>query len=70
MTAPEYEYSDVEICPGGPMLVRGRQTVTGVDGEQHTTPGPLTAVCRCGKSAQVPWCDGTHKLLPEHRRPD
>jgi CDGSH-type Zn-finger protein len=69
VSAPEYEHAEVELCPGGPMLVRGEHTIRGVDGAVHRTSGPLTAVCRCGKSAAAPWCDGTHKLLPEDKRP-
>jgi CDGSH-type Zn-finger protein len=66
---PTYEHSDVVICPGGPMLLRGEQLVTDDDGAVHRTTRPVTAVCRCGKSAVRPWCDGTHKLLPEKARP-
>lgn len=69
MSAAEYEHSDIELCPGGPMLVRGEHTVRGVGGGTVRTKGPLSAVCRCGKSGSAPWCDGTHKLLPEHLRP-
>ena len=57
------------LCPGGPMLVRGDHVVEDADGVQHRTTRPVSAVCRCGKSAISPWCDGTHKLLPEGMRP-
>ena len=59
----------VELCPGGPMLVRGELVVRDEDGVEHTTRRPVTAVCRCGKSSLRPWCDGTHKELPPKLRP-
>jgi CDGSH-type Zn-finger protein len=55
---------DVVLCPGGPMLLRGQHVVEDDTGARHTTTRPVTAVCRCGQSARLPWCDGTHKVLP------
>jgi len=69
MSTREYEHAEVEVCPGGPLLVRGEQTVQTFDGDEYRTCGPLTALCRCGKSASAPLCDGTHKLLPPEKRP-
>ena len=63
------EHPDVVLCPGGPMLLRGRHVVEDSEGGTHRTTRPVSAVCRCGKSAAAPWCDGTHKLLPEKQRP-
>lgn len=60
---------DVVLCPGGPMLLRGDHVVQDADGVEHRTSRPVSAVCRCGRSALAPWCDGTHKLLPQDRRP-
>lgn len=61
--------SDVLLCPGGPMLLRGDHVVEDDDGTRHPTTRPVSAVCRCGRSADRPWCDGTHKLLPAELRP-
>ena len=69
MTVPEFDHADVELCPGGPLLLRGEHVVRDAEGRIHQATGPLSAVCRCGKSAARPWCDGTHKLLPEDKRP-
>ena len=70
MSAPEFEHPDVVLCPGGPMLLRGRRrTVQDAEGRVHVTTRPVSAVCRCGKSATKPWCDGTHKVIPEKNRP-
>jgi len=62
-------HADVMMCPGGPMLLRGRQFVVDEAGEVHRTTRPVSAVCRCHRSGSKPWCDGTHKSLPEKLRP-
>jgi CDGSH-type Zn-finger protein len=70
MSQPEhFDHPDVVICSGGPMLLRGDHLVADADGELHRTTRPVSAVCRCGKSANQPWCDATHKVLPEKLRP-
>lgn len=47
----------------GPLLVRGDFTLQTPDG-QVIEPGRGTiALCRCGKSASKPFCDGTHKAI-------
>jgi CDGSH-type Zn-finger protein len=51
------------------MLLRGDHVVEDAEGRRHATTRPVSAVCRCGKSATAPWCDGTHKLLPADKRP-
>lgn len=65
----EFQHPDVVICAGGPLLLRGKHLVEDADGHTHTTSRPVSAVCRCGKSANQPWCDGTHKVLPDRRKP-
>lgn len=52
----------VEVVAGGPVLLRGADTVTGPDGEEHPVRRPVVAVCVCGFSQRAPWCDGTHKV--------
>jgi CDGSH-type Zn-finger protein len=51
------------------MLLRGAHVVEDDEGVEHPTHRPVSAVCRCGKSASKPWCDGTHKVLPPKQRP-
>lgn len=64
MSAQEFEHHDVVLCPGGPMLVRGAKSVQDADGHVHPVERPVVAVCRCLKSSRLPWCDGTHKVIP------
>lgn len=69
MSAPPTPRPDVVVCPGGPLLLRGDHVIDDADGVQHRTTRLVSAVCRCGRSATQPWCDGTHKVLPERLRP-
>jgi CDGSH-type Zn-finger protein len=50
----------VTIYPDGPLVVRGDVEIREVDGttlvSRHTV-----ALCRCGRSALKPFCDGSHK---------
>jgi CDGSH-type Zn-finger protein len=55
----------VRVCPGGPLLVRGADTVRDEAGEEHEVTRPVVALCACGKSARKPWCDSTHKSIPD-----
>jgi CDGSH-type Zn-finger protein len=55
----------VRMCPGGPMLVRGADSVVDDAGEHHPVTRPVVAVCTCGKSSRKPWCDSTHKAIPK-----
>ncbi|MFY0409574.1 CDGSH iron-sulfur domain-containing protein [Solicola sp. PLA-1-18] len=58
-----------QVCPGGPLLVRGAEQVVAVDGSVHEVLRPVVALCRCAVSTRAPWCDGAHKMLPPARRP-
>lgn len=51
---------EVTPSPNGPLLVRGALEVVSGTGR---TVGKITtvALCRCGGSANKPYCDGTHK---------
>jgi CDGSH-type Zn-finger protein len=46
------------------MLVRGATSIQDADGTVHPVERPVVALCRCEKSSRLPWCDGTHKLIP------
>jgi len=53
-TAP----TTVTALPDGPLLLRGDLRVE-VDGVEVAET--RAALCRCGRSAVKPWCDGSHE---------
>jgi len=55
----------VRVVPDGPVLVRGADTIRDENGNDHEVTRPVVAVCACGKSARKPWCDSTHKAIPD-----
>lgn len=50
---------NVEVKKNGPLLVHGSITVKQKDGSELDRER-VTAFCRCGASANKPFCDGTH----------
>ncbi|MBT8254859.1 MAG: hypothetical protein HKN00_09155 [Flavobacteriaceae bacterium] len=50
----------VAVMENGPLLVHGTITVSGIDGNEEQKK-KTTAFCRCGASANKPYCDGAHK---------
>lgn len=52
----------VEVMANGPLLVHGQLEITGSDGQKETKDR-TTAFCRCGASANKPYCDGAHKKI-------
>ena len=49
----------VEVMKNGPLLVYGILKVTDKEGKSEVK-NKTTAFCRCGKSNNKPYCDGTH----------
>lgn len=56
---PETTGTNVEVTPNGPLLVKGNITIKDRDGNTLTRQH-VTAFCRCGHSANKPFCDGSH----------
>jgi CDGSH-type Zn-finger protein len=56
---------EVVITPyrDGPLLVRGPFTLADQDGNVIEVGRRTVALCRCGKSRNRPFCDGTHQLI-------
>lgn len=49
----------VEVAPNGPLMVYGNIKVKDAQGVE-TDKFKVTAFCRCGASANKPYCDGSH----------
>ncbi len=56
------EMVKIEIRPNGPYVVTGPIELTGPDGNPvELEPGKQRVfLCRCGMSAEKPFCDGSH----------
>ncbi len=52
----------VTVTKGGPLLVKGALTIELANGEIGEKTG-MTALCRCGASANKPYCDGSHQKI-------
>ena len=52
--------AEINLKTDGPILVSGEFTLTGEDGQPLTDLNPTIALCRCGLSANKPFCDGSH----------
>lgn len=50
---------DPQMGVSGPLWVRGGITVESADGKPYETRNRVT-LCRCGKSGNKPFCDGSH----------
>ncbi len=52
----------LSVTKGGPLLLNGAVVITTPDGE-HIQKEGMTALCRCGASANKPYCDGSHSKI-------
>jgi CDGSH-type Zn-finger protein len=55
----------IRCRPDGPLVIEGPARIVDSQGRPFplSTHKPLVALCRCGHSANKPFCDGSH-----HRR--
>ena len=54
------ETMKITTLDNGPFLVDGSVTITDANGNQFSSKGKTVALCRCGASANSPFCDGSH----------
>lgn len=54
------QQASITVVADGPLLVQGSFVVLDDEGAQIETPTSV-ALCRCGRSATKPLCDGSHK---------
>lgn len=59
--APTVAAVSVQVMPNGPLLVQGMHVLKGKDGVE--TVKDKVALCRCGASANKPYCDGSHRNI-------
>ena len=55
------ENVQIKVMKNGPLLIEGKVMITDENGDIHETEGKMIALCRCGHSANKPFCDGSHK---------
>jgi CDGSH-type Zn-finger protein len=58
---PDADQATVTVYEDGPLIVRGRFTIAAQDGEPIPAGRRTVALCRCGRSANKPFCDGSHE---------
>jgi CDGSH-type Zn-finger protein/uncharacterized Fe-S cluster protein YjdI len=66
---PISEETTVQLQPNGPLFVRGTVRIEDAD-EQLIREDTRVALCRCGKSGNKPFCDGTHIKIGFRSGPD
>lgn len=54
---------EIGAYPDGPLLVRGTFRMRTSAGAAVDVRRRTIALCRCGRSATAPFCDGTHKAV-------
>jgi hypothetical protein len=60
--APRQQPPEVRASADGPLLVSGGVRILDAEGNL-LYEGEKAALCRCGNSANKPFCDGTHKQI-------
>ena len=58
---PEEEI-EIRVSRDGPLLLRGRLRIVSAAGETIAT-ADAAALCRCGATANPPFCDGSHTRI-------
>lgn len=57
----------ITVRPNGPLRIddpNGLVEVVDTEGKKYDLTGkPIFSLCRCGASANKPFCDGSHKAL-------
>ncbi|NNF33543.1 MAG: hypothetical protein HKN68_05520 [Saprospiraceae bacterium] len=59
MNEQENKNAEIEIIKGGPCVIKSPITIKNVDGS--VTEMKRASICRCGQSANKPFCDGSHR---------
>jgi CDGSH-type Zn-finger protein len=61
-SSPQPAGLTVRVRPNGPLVIDGPVRVVDQHGNEFPNPStkPNVALCRCGHSANKPFCDGSH----------
>lgn len=51
----------VQVLKDGSLLAAGKLSLVAADGSAIEAQREPVALCRCGRSAKKPFCDGGHK---------
>ena len=51
----------IKVNENGPYVISGSFTLVDKEGAPFTLDKETIALCRCGRSANKPFCDGEHK---------
>lgn len=62
---PAEEAVQVQVLPNGPYLIQTECVIKHSDGREERRTGSV-ALCRCGASANKPFCDGSHRSSGFH----
>ena len=57
------EIVQIKVIKNGPLVIEGNLRITNENGDINETESKMAALCRCGHSANKPFCDGSHKEL-------
>ncbi|HXF84759.1 MAG TPA: CDGSH iron-sulfur domain-containing protein [Anaerolineales bacterium] len=57
------ENIEIKALKNGPYLIAHGAIFTDAAGNVKSLDGKSVALCRCGQSANKPFCDGTHKKI-------
>ena len=57
------EKMEILVRLNGPYRITGSVKVVDADGKEFDLPAEVFALCRCGRSENKPFCDGTHKKI-------
>ena len=52
---------EIRIMKNGPYVLKGDFEVIDSNGNKQK-PTAVTSLCRCGASADMPFCDGSHRI--------